>query len=332
MLHAFVKDGRKLRWSKEAEQEAGQDGGPLPAEAVWIDLLNPTPEELARAEALMGVALPTREQMAEIEESSRLRITPGAVHMTVMALLWADTDRPSIVPVSFVLAGGRLATIHPVDPQSFLAFRRRVTRDGYPATAGGESVLAGLVEAMVERTAGVLRRVGLELDTMGSRAFRGRALPARPRNGDDTRTLKRIGHAGHLIGKAHVSLASLHRMLTFLARGEGWTAAKPTRRWARAALQDVVGLSEYARFLAGKVGLLLDTTLGQINVEQNEIVKIVSILTMALFPPTLVATVYGMNFTGMPEKSWEWGYPMAILLMVLSALLPMLYFRSRRWL
>ncbi|MCW2235836.1 magnesium transporter CorA family protein [Azospirillum canadense] len=336
MLHAFVKDGGTLRWSKEAEQ----DDGPLPAETVWIDLLNPTPQELARAEALMGVALPTREQMAEIEESSRLRITPGAVHMTVMALLWADTDRPSIVPVSFVLAGGRLATIHPIDPQPFLAFRRRVTRSGCPvakgAATGGEAVLAGLVEAMVERTAGVLRRVGLELDTMSSRAFRGRALPSRAQksaqNSDDTRTLKRIGHTGHLVGKAHVSLASLHRMLTFLARGEGWTAAKPTRRWARAALQDVVGLSEYARFLAGKVGLLLDTTLGHINVEQNEIVKIVSILTVALFPPTLVATIYGMNFTDMPEKSWEWGYPMAILLMVLSALLPMLYFRSRRWL
>ncbi|MBP2292274.1 magnesium transporter CorA family protein [Azospirillum rugosum] len=336
MLHAFVKDGGTLRWSKEAEQDAEQNGGPLPAATTWIDLLNPTPEELARAEALMGVALPTREQMAEIEESSRLRITPGAVHMTVMALLWADTDRPSIVPVSFVLAGGRLATIHPVDPQPFLAFRRRVTRSGCPvakgAATGGEAVLAALVEAMVERTAGVLRRVGLELDTMSSRAFRGRALPSRTEKSDDTRTLKRIGHTGHLVGKAHVSLASLHRMLTFLARGEGWTAAKPTRRWARATLQDVVGLSEYARFLAGKVGLLLDTTLGQINVEQNEIVKIVSILTVGLFPPTLVATVYGMNFAGMPEKSWEWGYPLAILLMVLSALLPMLYFRSRRWL
>ena len=188
------------------------------------------------------------------------------------------------------------------------------------------------MEGVVERTAGVLRRVGLELDAMGSRAFRGRALPRRGENRDDTRTLKRIGHTGHLIGKANVSLASLERMLTFLARGEGWTAAKPTRRWARAALQDVSGLNQYARFLAGKVSLLLDTTLGQINVEQNEIVKIVSILTVSLFPPTLVASVYGMNFARMPEKAWVWGYPTAILLMLLSAILPMLYFKTRRWL
>jgi len=327
MLHVFANEGGTLRWAKEAD---GGDG-PLPAGAVWLDLLNPTPEELARAEALMGVKLPTREQMAEIEESSRLRITHNAVHMTVMALVWADTDQPRITPVSFVLAGGRLATIHHIDPQPFLAFRRRVTRSGYPG-ATGEAVLGALVEGMVERTAGVLRRVGLELDTMGSRAFRGRALPGKGENRDDTRTLKRIGHTGHLIAKANVSLASLNRMLTFLARGEGWTAAKPTRRWARAALQDVTGLNQYARFLSGKVSLLLDTTLGQINVEQNEIVKIVSILTVSLFPPTLVASIYGMNFTHMPEKAWAWGYPMAVLIMVISAVVPMLYFRARRWL
>ena len=331
MLHVFANDGGTLRWAKDADGGTG----PLPDSVVWLDLLNPTPDELARAEALMGVKLPTREQMVEIEESSRLRITPNAVHMTVMALVWADTDQPRITPVSFVLAGGRLATIHHIDPQPFLAFRRRVTRHGFQAAhkgATGEAVLGALVEGVVERTAGVLRHVGLELDAMGSRAFRGRALPRRGENRDDTRTLKRIGHTGHLIGKANVSLASLERMLTFLARGEGWTAAKPTRRWARAALQDVTGLNQYARFLAGKVSLLLDTTLGQINVEQNEIVKIVSILTVSLFPPTLVASVYGMNFARMPEKAWVWGYPTAILLMLLSAILPMLYFKTRRWL
>lgn len=325
MLHVFVNDGGTLRWAKGAET----GGEPLPAGTVWLDLLNPTPDEQARAEALMGVALPTREQMAEIEESSRLRVLPGAVHMTVMALVWADTDQPRITPVSFVLAGGRLATIHHIDPQPFLAFRRRTARSGFPATTG-ETVLMALVEALVERTAGVLRRVGLELDTMGSRAFRGRALRPRGETRDDTRTLKRIGHTGHLAAKAHVSLASLHRMLTFLVRGEGWTTAKPTRRWARAALQDVTGLDEYARFLSGKVKLLLDTTLGRIGAEQNEIVKIVSILTVGLFPPTLVASIYGMNFVHMPEKDWAWGYPTAILLMVAAAVLPMLFFKAKR--
>ena len=327
MLHVFANDGGRLRWAREAEDLSS----PLPPETVWLDLQNPTPEELARAEALMGVKLPTREQMAEIEESSRLRITPGAVHMTALVLVWADTDQPRIVPVSFVLAGGRLVTIHPADPQPFLAFRRRVIRDG-GAEVTGETVLAALLDGVVERTAAVLRRVGLELDTMGSRAFRGRALPIKGERRNDARTLKRIGHTGHLVGKAHVSLSTLNRMLTFLARGEGWTPAKRTRRWARAALQDVTGLGEYARFLSGKVSLLLDTTLGRINVEQNEIVKIVSILTVTLFPPTLVASVYGMNFLDMPEKNWAFGYPLAVMLMILSAAVPMIFFKRRRWL
>ncbi len=327
MLHVFARDGDRLRWAREAEGLVT----PLPHEAVWLDLQNPTPDELARAEALMGVKLPTREQMAEIEESSRLRITTGAVHMTALVLVWADTDQPRIIPVSFVLAGGRLATIHTVDPHPFLAFRRRVTRNG-GVEGTAEAVLAALLDGVVERTAAVLRRVGLELDTMGGRAFRGRALPAKGERRDDSRTLKRIGHTGHLIGKAHVSLSTLNRMLTFLARGEGWTPAKRTRRWARAALQDVTGLGEYARFLSGKVNLLLDTTLGRINVEQTEIVKIVSILTVALFPPTLVASIYGMNFVHMPEKDWTLGYPLAVMLMILSAALPMLYFKRQRWL
>lgn len=332
MLHAFVRDngqdGGLLRWVKDGPEQSDRI---LPPETLWIDLLAPTPEELARAEALVGCKLPTREQMAEIEESSRLRIIGGAVYMTVSALVWADTDQPRLATISFVLAGGRVVTIHDIDPQAFLAFRRQVSH-GPVACRGAESVLAALVDGMVERTSAVLRRVGLELDTMSSRAFRGRKLRSRGETRDDTRTLRRIGQAGHLIGKAHVSLAGLTRMLDFLARTDGWNAGKHTRRWARATLLDVTGLDEYARFLTGKVGLLLDTTLGRINVEQNEIVKIVSVLTVLLFPPTLVASLYGMNFTHMPEKEWALGYPLALCLMGLSAVLPMLFVKARRWL
>ncbi len=327
MLHVFTSGGGGLHRAREAEA----DGGPLPAESVWLDLVDPTPGELARAEALLGTPLPTREQMAEIEESSRLRLTPEAIRLTVMVLVWADTDQPRITPVSFVLAGRRLATIHHIDPQPFLAFRRRVVRHGFAGTTG-DAVLAALVEGIVERTAAVLRRVGLELDRLGGRAFRGRSLPVRGEGRDDSRTLKRIGQAGHRVGKARLSLAGLARILTVLARGEGSAAAKTTRRWARAALQDVTGLDQYARFLSGKAALLLDTTLGRINVEQTEIVKIVSILTVALFPPTLVASVFGMNFGGMPGTGWPGGYPAALLLMALAALLPILWVKARRWL
>lgn len=326
MLHVFVNDGGLLRWAREA----GDEAAPLPAAAVWLDLINPTAEELARAEALIGASLPTREQMAEIEESSRLRVTGGVLTMTVTALVWADTDEPRIATVSFVLAGRRLVTIHDIDPQALLAFRRRATH-GQVAASRGELVLAALVDGMVDRTSAVLRRTGVELDVLNRRFFRGRKLRSRGETLDDAQTLKRIGHAGHLIGKARVSLASLTRMTDFLARGDGWNSGKATRRWAKTALQDLRGLDQYARFLAGKVALALDTALGQINVEQNEIVKIVSVLTVLLFPPTLVASIGGMNFSDMPGSDSLFGYPSTLLLMLLSALLPMIYVRLKRW-
>lgn len=329
MLHVFVNDGGRLRWAKGAETALG----PLPADTAWVDLVNPAPDEMHRAERLAGMTLPTREQMAEIEESSRIRPMPGALHLTVMALVWADTDEPRITPVTFVLAGDRLVTLHHIDPQPFLAFRRKVGRSGFPACRA-EAVMRGLSEAMIDRTAGVLRRVALELDTLAARAFHGRTLRSRGEMRDDPRTLARIGQAGHLIAKAHVSLTSQKRMLEFLAGGEvvGNAVSKDTRHWARAALQDVTGLDEYALFLTQKVGLLLDTTLGEITAEQNEIVKIVSILSVSMFPPTLVASIYGMNFHHMPELALRWGYPMALGLMVASAILPIVYFKRKGWL
>lgn len=326
MLHVFVNDGGLLTWDKAADTAAG----PLPDSAVWLDLLNPTPAELARVEAMIGLPLPTREQMAEIEESSRLRIVNGVLSLTVMALVWADTDEPRLTAVSFLLAGKRLVTIHDIDPRAFLAFRRKISHS--PAALGsGELVMGALVDGLIDRTAAVLRRAGVALDELNRRAFRGESPTRRVEAMDDQAALKRIGHTGHLVGRAHISLASLIRMLEFLSSNEGWNARKPTRRWARTALQDARGLDEYRVFLSSKVALLLDSTLGQINVEQNEIVKIVSILTVLLFPPTLVASVCGMNFTSMPGSDEAFGYPSALLLMVLSALLPMIFVRLRRW-
>ena len=327
MMHVFVNDGGILHWAKGA----GGHGAPLPAETVWLDLVVPTHEEQAQGEALMGLRLPTREQIAEIEESSRLRLLNGAVHMTVLVLALADTEAPRLTPVSFVVAGGRLATIHYMDAQPFLTFRRKTVRQGF-AGVSADAVLVALVEAVVERTAGVLRRTGAALDALSGHAFRIADPNAEP--SDDTRTLKQLGKAGHTLAKARESLSSLRRMLDFLMRGGGGEAAlrKDTRRWARGILLDVEGLDQYARFLSNKVGLLLDSTLGRITVGQNDIVKLVSVLTVLLFPPLLVTSFYGMNFAGMPEKEWVFGYPLALALMVVAAGLPLWYFRRRGWL
>jgi magnesium transporter len=319
----FIDDGGVLRWARGLEVDT------LLAGAVWLDLVNPRPEEIARAEAIMGIRLPTREQRQEIEASSRLRFIPGGVVMTVMVLVWADTDAPQITPVTFAVHGDRLATVHDIDPHPFLAFRRQVSRKGYPG-ATADAVLAGLMDSIVERTAGVLRRVGIELDTLGSRAFSQSWRFASRQAGDDVRTLKRIGHIGQLVAKARESLASLRRVAEFLASGDG-RVTRRRRSWARGMLHNVTGLAQYARFLSSKAALLMDTTFGRINIEQSEIIKIVSALTVALAPPTLVASVYGMNFEVMPEHAAEWGYPLALVLMLLAAVIPLWYVRHRRW-
>ncbi len=325
MMHVFVNDAGTLRWAGGA----GEGGAPLPAETVWLDLVVPNREELARAEALMGLPLPTRGQIAEIEESSRLRRSDGAVHMTALVLALADTEAPRLVPVRFVVAGGRLATLHHLDAQPFLTFRRKTVRQGFAGTSAA-AVLVALVEAVVERTAGILQRTGTGLDALSGRTFRTPG-PAGP--SDDTRTLKELGHAGHVLAKARESLGSLRRMLDFLMRGGGEAALrKASRRWARGILLDVAGLDRYARFLSGKVALLLDGTLGRITVEQNGIVKLVSVLTAVLFPPLLVTSFYGMNFADMPEKHWLFGYPLALALMASAAALPLWYVRRRGWL
>lgn len=325
MLQVFINEGGRLvraRWT---------EGADLPSATVWVDLLNPTADEVAAAERCLGQRLPTRAQMAEIEDSSRLRPGAASLHMTVLALVWADTDQPKMAPVSFVLAGGRLATVHHIDPQPFLTFRRRVTHQGFvPARA--DSVMTALIDALLERTANVLRRVGVELEAMGQRSFHrgipGRAAPPR----DDGRTLRRLGQAGQLVAKAHESLSSLHRVLDFLARGGGDAMlSKESRRWSRGAVLDAKGLTEYAQFLVSKVRLLLETTLGQINVEQNEIVKILSVASVGLFPPTLIASLCGMNFVAEPGRHWAFGYPLAMLAIIASGLIPMWYFRRKRW-
>lgn len=325
MMHVFVNDAGSLRWAKGA----GVDNAPLPLDTVWLDLLTPTHEEQRQGQALMGRPLPTREQIAEIEESSRLRLLNGALHLTVLVLALADTEAPRLTPVSFVVAGGRLVTIHHMDAQPFLTFRRRTVRQGFPDVSA-DAVLMALVEAVVERTAGVLRRAGTELDSLSGRAFR-RGVPG-PDDAEDTRTLKRLGQAGHLLAKARESLVSLRRMLDFLITGGGGAMLrKATRRWARGIRLDVEGLDQYARFLSSKVGLLLDSTLGRITVAQNEIVKLVSVLTVVLFPPLLVTSFFGMNFEVMPEKEWLFGYPVAVVLAVASAALPVWFFRRRGW-
>ena len=311
-------------------QRAGMTAG-IPAAAAWIDMLRPTHDEEVAVGSAFGIDVPTHEEMQEIEISSRLYAEDGALFMTATILSQAATETPEAKPVTFILAGERLLTIRYSEPKSFQAFVSRATRprSGY---ATGEGALVGLLETIVDRTADTLERLANDVDALSLEIFANR--DGRPtKAGDFQDILQRIGRKGDLNSKARESLVSIGRLVTFAAqRFDARKATKETKAQVETLIRDVHSLTDHASFLSNKINFLLDATLGMINIEQNAIIKIFSVAAVVFLPPTLVASIYGMNFDFMPELKWIAGYPFALGLMVLSALLPYLYFKRRGWL
>lgn len=321
MLRSFeTTDGRLL--------QAGS-GLPLAPLATWYDLSNPAREELAAVEAQLGIELPSREEMEEIELSSRLYSENGAAYMTALILSQPEGEDPILMPVSFILTDHRLVTIRYHDPRAFSSFPQRAEKTAL-GLADGESILLALLETIVDRLADILERTGRDIDAI-SRGVFGTAGSEARQGSNYKSTLEAIGRNGDLGSNLRDSLATMERLGVYLGlklRG----ASKDHRDRIKALVSDIRSLSDHSEFMAQKVIFLLDATLGLINIEQNAIIKIFSVAAVVFLPPTLVASVYGMNFEVMPELSWPLGYPFAIGLMILSAILPFLYFKRRGWL
>lgn len=302
----------------------------VPEHCLWLDLLEPTLEEERAVEQFLSIEVPTREEMREIETSNRLYEEDGALYMTATVVTRIDTDRPEAAAVTFILVRNKLITNRYHDP---LPFRRFVAyAERHPAAASsGPAVLAGLLEAVIERSADVLERVSVDLDELSAGIFptpRARRDVSR----DMREVMERIGRIGDLISKSRESLVSLSRLLTFVQQTGAVTMSSEIRARFKTLSRDVLALSDHASFVNNKTSFMLEATLGLINIEQNAIIKIFSVAAVVFLPPTLVASIYGMNFRFMPELGWPFGYPFAIALMILSAILPFLYFKRRGWL
>ena len=298
---------------------------------VWLDLLSPTAEEAAGLEAKLGVDLPTREEMEEIEVSSRLYYEDGAAFMTATLPAQADRDNPLMAPVTFVLTADRLVTIRYHEPRAFQTFPMRAEKVAMGCT-NGDVVLVALLEAIVDRIADILERAGRDIDGISHDVFQHKEI-TRTTSRDFQAVLEAIGRKGDLISNIRDSLVTLERLIGFL--GQATTQRKTDkdiRSRVKTLARDARSLADHASFLSQKITFLLDASLGMINIEQNAIIKIFSVAAVAFLPPTLIASVYGMNFHVMPELDWPWGYPFAILLMVVSAALPLWYFWRRGWL
>lgn len=305
--------------------------GPIPGEAVWIDLISPGDDDDARAETFAGISVPTREEMGSIEQSSRLYLEEGARYMTASLLCGVDTETPVMQAVTFILTQGRLITVRYGEPRAFPAVAGRLGKS-CPGGVTGETILIALLEAVVDRAADVLEQIGSDVERLSRRIFE-RGHKGENANQRYRAILSHINRKEGLVSSARESLASLQRLLSFLGTPtEGADVGKDARASIKSMSRDVAGLSDYAAFIGDKIQFLLDATIGMVSLEQNNIIKIFAVLSVVLMPPTLIASIYGMNFEHMPELQWTYAYPAALVAMVISGILPYVFFKWRGWL
>ena len=303
----------------------------VPENAVWIDLVNPSAAEDKAVERLAGIAIPTREDMQEIEISSRLYMENGARYMTATLMCHSDTDMPRTTAVTFILGDHRLVTVRYDLPKPFALVEAKLARSCTPSVTG-EMVLMELLDAVIDRCADILERCGAEIDQVSHDIFE----PESARHGQAKRysqILISIGRKGDLTSKVRESLVSIGRVVTFLsAVVEGVKWSKDMREQLKTMQRDVASLTDHASYLSSKITFVLDAMLGVVNLEQNNIIKLFSVMAVVLMPPTLIASIYGMNFKMMPELEHPWGYPLALTAMLIAAIGPYLFFKWKRWL
>jgi magnesium transporter len=299
------------------------------SDVVWLDLLEPTRDEELQAERLLGIEVPTREEMAEIEISSRLYRENDTLYMTANLLVGADGPSPAACPVTFILAKGRLATVRYAEPSVFRIFVQQAAR-GDVKLKDADAVFVGLMEAVIDRTADILEKVAADTDTVSRDVFQG-DVAEETMSRDYKAALRRIGRNGDLNSKVRDSLVSVGRVVNYVSAECGDLHPGLRERTAIMA-DDIRSLTDHASYVAGTTAFLLQSVLGLINVEQSNIIKIVSVVAVLIMPPTLVASIYGMNFEFMPELGWRFGYPLALAAMAVAGVLPYLYFKRRRWL
>jgi magnesium transporter len=301
-----------------------------PEQVVWFDVVAPEPVEEAALEAALGIDVPTREEMEEIEDSSRLYHDDGSVFMTAILPASSGSTESVVAPVTFILTGSRLVTVRYHEPRAFLTFPPRAEKVALGCT-GADTVLLALLDSIVDRLADLLEVAGRNIDTTSHLVFR--QVPKGARGPDYQAVLYQIGGQGDLVSDLADSLMTLDRLIAVMTLISAQRElGKDSRPRLKSLSRDIRFLAVHAGSLSQKVTFLLDATLGMISIEQNAIIKIFSVAAVVFLPPTLIASIYGMNFIKMPELNWWFGYPLALGLMVMSAGLSLWFFRSRRWL
>ena len=323
-----------------ADLGSGADPGSgtgLPAQTVWIDLNDPTAEEARAVEAATGIRVPSRTALSEVESSSRLRRVRNGLSLSTPMITFERTDS-QLKPLGFVLTPDHLVTVRFHELRAFEAAQKRLA-EGEQAATSTETFLL-IVEELVDGLADALEDMGAELDALSTRIFDFDVSAGKPRNGETAprrrdlalrRILRGIGRRGKALGKIRSSLLGLERVVPFVASACEDVLRQEEDGRFETIRRDIESLDEFETRLSENVQFLLDAALGLIQIEQNNVFRVLTVVSVVGVPPTLIASMYGMNFKAMPELNWAYGYPYALGLILLSALVPILYFRIRGW-
>jgi magnesium transporter len=304
----------------------------LVSHAVWIDLLDATEAERTMVERATGLQVPDRAAVAEIETSSRLVDQNGLLTLTTPMVSRDATGGLTVAPIGFVVAADRLLTLRYAGSVVFDRFAAHFCLDG--ELRSGMQPFLGLLEALVDRLADVLEQLGAELDTISAELFdrgTGGRAPSRRRDAFLQQTLAGIGRKGAHISQLRDGLLGVARIVRFVAETASGRLHESELRRLKVLERDIASLSDYDTQLTNKIQFLLDATLGFINIEQNNIIKVLTVVSIVGIPPTFIASMYGMNFKNMPELNWTYGYAYGLSLIALSIIVPLVIFWRRGW-
>ncbi len=318
---------RVYRTSCNAWEPAGVEPAAwtLPADGLWIDLVEPTPDEDKAVERALGLSIPTRAEMAELEASSRLYRENGATYVTADIIRNGDDEIPSIDPVTFVLTEGPMVTIRYFEPKPFSMLTDKLERDPTVCTTG-PTMFLHLMEAVIDRASDILAKNAVRVEAVGNHVFSGRKTVG------FEKLITKLGRASIANARIEQSLAGLARIFAFVGIDERIDKVPDARAHLRSLSRDAESLISHSQAVASSINFQLSAALGLVNIEQSSIIKIFSVAAVAFMPPTLIASIYGMNFDHMPELHWMEGYPLAVGAMVIAAILPLLWFKKKGWL
>jgi magnesium transporter len=307
------------------------DSGSRSGKPFWIDLFDPTPDEIARVAAEPGIKVPSRAALQEVETSSRLRAEGGVLYVSMPLSVEDEAAGFAPVPLGFILSRDVLITVRYSELHSVAHVEDCVAKGSYGNSA---SVFGALIADMVDFGADKLEQLSRDLATVSARAFelQGRSGPSTRRASRALReSLNAVGTAGAALSRIRETLLGLQRIVGFVLKmGADWLPQEQNTLLVTAQ-QDLASLVDYESHLSAKTQFLLDAILGFINTEQNDIFKVLTIVSVVGIPPTLIASMYGMNFRNMPELGWRWGYEYALALIAMSILVPIVWFKRRGW-